>query len=58
MAEKRLYGRVIQKHDTEANWLKAVNFVPLNGEIIVYMPDENYEYHRLKVGDGVTNVND
>ena len=27
MAEKKIVGRTIQKHDTEAYWLKATNFI-------------------------------
>lgn len=58
MSIKTLSTRVIHKHDTEENWLKAVNFSPLNGELIIYNPDSNHEYARFKVGDGTTNVND
>ena len=43
-------GRLIHKHDTEANWNKATNFYPRLGEIIVYDPDENYSYPRYKIG--------
>ena len=50
--------RVINKHDIEANWLKAVNFTPKKGEIIIYDADENYEYQRMKIGDGTTLVSD
>ena len=58
MAEKKdIYGRVQQKHDTEANWIKATNFTPKVGEIIVYDPDDTYTYARIKIGDGNTNVN-
>lgn len=53
MGEKRVFGRMIQKHDTEENWLKAVNFKPEKGEFIVYDIDENFDYERVKVGDGV-----
>ena len=56
--EKTIQTRVIQKHDVEANWLKATNFSPKQGEIIIYDIDENYDYERMKIGDGVTNVND
>lgn len=56
--EKTIQTRVIQKHDVEANWLKATNFSPKQGEIIIYDIDENYNYERMKIGDGVTNVND
>ena len=34
MSDKILNTRVKQKIDTKANWDKAVNFVPLKGEII------------------------
>lgn len=57
MAEKRIYGRSVQKHDVQKNWEKAENFTPLAGEIIVYDRDENYTYERFKIGDGTTNVN-
>ena len=57
MANQEFYSRIIHKHDTEENWIKAVNFIPKQGEIIVYDIDNNYNYERLKVGDGVTNVN-
>lgn len=60
--------RIQLKSDTETNWKKAVlvadggtklsgsSFVPLLGEIIIYTPDDTYDYSRLKVGDGSTNV--
>ena len=45
--------RVILKHDIEANWDKAVNFIPQLGELIIYDPDENYNFVRFKFGNGV-----
>lgn len=48
--------RIVQKHDTQANWDKATNFIPKIGEIIVYDADDNYPYARTKIGDGVTTV--
>ena len=57
MAEKNIKSRVIQKHDTEANWNLAINFIPKQGELIVYDKDSIYNYERFKIGDGVTNVN-
>ena len=48
--------RIAQKHDVEANWKLATNFIPLNGEIIVYSEDENYTYPRFKIGNGIDNV--
>ena len=41
------------KHDIEANWIKATNFIPLAGEIIVYDIDENHAYQRVKIGDNI-----
>ena len=51
-------ARFAQKHDVEANWNKATNFIPKAGEIIVYDADDIYSYPRIKVGDGTTKVND
>lgn len=53
MANKTFQSRIVQKHDTEANWKKATNFVPLKGEIIVYD-----DLNKIKIGDGITKVND
>ena len=57
MAEKNVKTRIIHKHDTEENWNKATNFIPKQGEIIVYDVDSSHSYERIKVGDGTTNVN-
>lgn len=58
--EHSLKSRIINKHDIEANWIKAGDaenpFIPKKGEIIIYDPDDNYSYARMKIGDGVTNV--
>ena len=48
--------RIRHKHDTEANWNKATNFIPLLGELIVYDPDASFSYCRVKMGDGVNVV--
>lgn len=56
MADKVLNTRVQQKHDIEANWLKATNFIPKIGEVIVYDPDETHEIARVKIGDGEKTV--
>jgi len=56
MSEKILNSRIVHKHDVEANWLKAVNFIPKQGEIIVYDIDDTYNYERFKIGDGKTLV--
>lgn len=56
MAENSLKARVIHKHDIASNWALAINFIPKQGEIIVYDRDEVYNYERLKIGDGETVV--
>ena len=58
MATKTFNSRIVHKHDTESNWTKATNFIPKQGEIIVYDIDSNYNYERIKIGDGVSYVND
>lgn len=58
MTEKIIKGRSVQKHDTQAHWELAINFIPKQGELIIYDIDENYPYERIKIGDGVTNVNE
>ena len=57
MAERIIDTRIINKHAVEADWLKATNFYPKQGEIIVYDRDNTYPYERFKIGDGVTSVN-
>lgn len=56
MSEKIINGRLINKHNSETNWSKAVNFTPKKGEIIIYDKDSNYNYERMKIGDGATVV--
>ena len=58
MSSKKIKTRIVHKHATEADWMKAVNFVPLQGEVIIYDIDNNYSYERVKIGDGIQNVND
>lgn len=57
MAEKQIKTRIINKHDTEANWIKAINFIPKQGEIVVYDKDTAHSYERFKIGDGSTKIN-
>jgi hypothetical protein len=49
-------ARVSQLHKTEAEWLKLQDFVPLQGEFIVFDPDKQHCYARLKLGDGITKL--
>lgn len=58
MAEKNINTRIVHKHDTEANWLKAANFIPKQGELIIYDIDDVYTYERFKIGDGKTLVSE
>jgi hypothetical protein len=73
MSERNINTRIMNKPDTEANWLKATTFIPMQGEIIVYdievdkdgntlaLPEGRttpYTYERLKIGDGKTVVSD
>ena len=58
MTEKIINTRIINKHAVESDWLKAVNFTPKQGELIVYDKDSTYDYERFKIGDGITNIND
>lgn len=56
MATSQIKGRMAQKADTEANWNKATGFIPLKGEICIYLPDTNNTEPRIKVGDGSKNI--
>ena len=59
MSEKTLNNiRIVHKHDIEENWLKATNFIPKQGELIIYDIDTEHNYERMKIGDGNTLVND
>ena len=51
-------ARFIPKGDIETNWNKAAGFIPLDKEIIIYKADENHPVARMKVGDGMTAVQD
>jgi hypothetical protein len=47
-------ARITQLYKTEAEWLKLPNFKPLPGEIIIFAPDDQHSYTRMKIGDGNT----
>ena len=55
--EKIFQSRIQLKHDVEENWLKATNFIPKEGEIIIYDVDANNPTPRFKIGNGETVVN-
>jgi hypothetical protein len=67
MANKTMKTRIIHKHAIATHWALATNFVPKQGELIVY--DDRYidsdgnevivaDAVKYKIGDGVTLVND
>lgn len=57
-------SRIIPQHKTEAEWSAWLqetgneNFCPKPGEIIIFDPDDDYNYSRFKVGDGQHNLSD
>ena len=56
MSNKTIHSRIVHKHDTETNWLKS-SFTPKQGEIIIYDIDATHTAERIKIGDGIKNVN-
>jgi hypothetical protein len=46
------------KGDYEANWNKAINYIPQDKEIIIYKPDQNHSEPRIKIGNGINIVKD
>jgi hypothetical protein len=56
MVEKTINTRIMHKHATEAVWATAPDFIPINGELIIYDEDKNHEYKRIKIGDGTTKI--
>lgn len=57
MAIKTLKTKIINKHDTAANWAKS-SYIPSQAEIIIFDIDKDYSYERFKIGDGVHTVNE
>lgn len=70
--KKPVKAKVILKHELEANWLQST-YVPEQGEQVIYdreidadgnilaLPEgrtEPINYQRLKLGDGILNVNE
>lgn len=56
VANNIIETRIQLKSDTEANWILHP-IVPLQGELIIYLPDNTHEYSRVKIGDGHSNTN-
>ncbi len=47
-------ARISQLYKTEAEWSKLPKFKPYPGEIIIFAPDDQHSYPRMKIGDGNT----
>ena len=57
--QQKLTTRIKHKTGTENEWKFAEGkFKPLKGEFIVYLPDDNYDYSRLKIGTGEDDIKD
>lgn len=54
---KKINAKVIHKCETEANW-ELSSYIPAEGEVVTYKIDENYDYERMKLGDGIHTVKD
>ena len=56
---KQINARIQHKIDTYENWNKAENFIPLEGELIIYTTNESgIAETKIKIGDGKTLVKD
>ena len=51
MANVTVKTRIVNKHDTTANWNARSTFIPKAGEIIIYT-----DTHKVKVGDGTSTI--
>ena len=51
MANVTVKTRIVNKHDTTANWNARSTFIPKAGEIIIYT-----DIHKVKVGDGTSTI--
>lgn len=54
-------ARITAKHDTTENWNRALSFIPLQGEIIVYddySVVDGKKVPAIKIGDGLAYVVD
>lgn len=53
---KKYNLKAIPFHASETEWNMAPlhEYIPKQGELIIYDIDDNYDYERIKIGDGVT----
>ena len=47
-------ARLSLLHKTEAEWDALPTFTPFSGEVIIFSPDKDHNYARMKIGDGKT----
>lgn len=50
--------RIKLRNDSHANWEKQPNFVPMDGEIIIYDTDDEHKFQMIKIGDGSRKLSD
>lgn len=58
MKRKEINARVISKHDIPTEWKMATDFVPEQGEIVVYDETNEIGPSKVKIGDGKRNINE
>ena len=46
-------ARISQLHKTAFEWQQYSRWIPEPGELVIYDPDAQCSYSRIKVGDGV-----
>lgn len=51
-------ARISFLHRTEKEWSKLIDWVPDAGELVIYDPDDLYDYARIKIGDGKRTLNE
>lgn len=56
MKDSNVKARISQLHKTEYEWSLLPNFTPFKGELIIFDPDQQYDYARIKIGDGATKL--
>ena len=54
MKDPNMKARISLLHRTESEWNLLPNFIPFKGEFIIFDPDQQHDYARVKVGDGKT----
>ena len=58
MKNPNMKARISMLHKTEYEWNLLPNFIPFSGEFIIFDRDPQYDYIRVKIGDGKTLLQD